>query len=81
MTGNFHRNSDKHRLYAKWAEGRRGLKSFKESYITRIVSLKRHIIKDQKNRFPENVFYHEKVRLGKQHERLHLEEKGLNEYQ
>ena len=50
MTGNFHRNSDKHRLYAKRAEGGRGLKSFEESYIMRIVSLKRHIVKNQKNK-------------------------------
>ena len=59
MTENFHRNNHKHRLYAKRAEGGRGLKSFEESYIMRIVSLQRHTVKDQKdNRFLENVFHH-----------------------
>ena len=85
MIGNFHKNSDKHRLYAKRAEGGRGLKSSEESYIMRIVSLKRHIVKDQKNnRFLENVLHHEKdrvVRLGEEYERLYLEEKEMNEDQ
>ena len=48
------------------------MKSFEESYVTRIVSLKTHIVKDEKkNRFLENVFHHEKdrgVRLGEEYE-------------
>ena len=85
ITGTFHRNSDKRRLYAKRAEGGGGLKSSEESYIMTVMSLKRHIVKDQKNnRFLENVFHHEKdrvVRLGEEYERLHLEEKEMNEDQ
>ena len=69
MTGNFHRNSDVNRLYLKRTEGGRGLKSFEETYISRIVSLKRHIEQDRdKNHYLENVYHHEKdriVRLGK----------------
>ena len=80
---NFHRNSDKHPLYAKRAEAGTGLKSFEESYIMRIVSLKRHIGKDHnKNRSLEDVFHYEKdrmVKLGEEYE--WLEEKELNENQ
>ena len=69
MPGHFHRNSDKNRLYVKRADGGRGLKSFEESYFARIVSLKRHIVRDQdKNEFLENVYHHEEervIRLGK----------------
>ena len=69
MTGNFHQNSDVNRLYLKRTEGGRGLKSFEETYISRIVSLKRHIEWDRdKNHYLENVYHHEKdriVRLGK----------------
>ena len=41
MTGNFHRNSDKGRLYVSRKEGGRGLKSFEESYTTRMTTLKK----------------------------------------
>ena len=54
------------------------MKSFEESYFARIVSLKRHIVRDQdKNEFLENVYHHEEERvigLGKEYERLHMEE-------
>ena len=43
MTGNFYRNSDKDRLYLKRIDGGRGLRCFEESYIVRIIGLKRHI--------------------------------------
>ena len=78
MTGNFHRNSDVNRLYLKRAEGGRGLKSFEQIFISRIVSLKRHIAQDRdKNHYLENVYEHEKeriVRLGGEYEKMYLEE-------
>ena len=64
MTGNFHRNSDVNRLYLKRAEGGRGLKSFEQMFISRIVLLKRHIAQDRdKNHYLENIYEHEKKRI------------------
>ena len=78
MMGNFHRNSGKDRLYLKRIDGGRGLKCFEESYIVRIVGLKRHIERDRnRNHYLENVYDHEKegiVRIGQEYERLYLEE-------
>ena len=49
MTGNFHRNSDKDRLYVSRKEGGLGFKSFEESYTTRMITLRRHIMKEKVN--------------------------------
>ena len=71
---NFLQNSDVNRLYLKRTEGGRGLKSFEETYISRIVSLKRHIERDRdKNHYLEDVYHHEKdriVRLENEYEKL-----------
>ena len=57
MTGSFHRNSDKDRLYLKMIDGGRGLKCFEESYIVRTVGLKRRIERDRnRNHYLENVY-------------------------
>ena len=78
MTGNFHHSSDKDRLYLKRIDRGRGLKCFKESYIVRIVGLKRHIERDRnRNHYLENVYDHKKegiVRIGQEYERLYLKE-------
>ena len=78
MTGNFHRNSDKDRLYLKRTDRERGLKCFDESYIVRIVGLKRHIEIDRnRNHYLENVYDHEKegiVRIGQGYERLGIQD-------
>ena len=78
MTGNFHWNSDVNRLYLKRTEKGRGLKSFEETYISRIVSLKRHIERDRdKNHYLENVYHHEKDRIMRprnEYEKLYLVE-------
>ena len=80
MTGNFHRNSDKDRLYVTRKEGGRGLKSFEESYTSRMVSLRRHIENDKiNNHYLQNVEHNEKdriLRIGEEFERLHLGEKA-----
>ena len=47
MSGNFHRNSDVDRLYVKRKDGGRGLKSFEDSFINRIIGLARHLERDR----------------------------------
>ena len=78
MTGNFHRNSNVNRLHLKEAEAGRGLKSFEQMFISRIVSLKRHIAQDHdKNHYLENIYEHKKeriARLGEEYEKMYLEE-------
>ena len=64
MTGNFHTNSDKDRLYVPRKEGGRGLKSIEDCYKSRIVGLRRHIIRDkERNHLLESVFDHEQERI------------------
>ena len=78
MTGTFHWNSDVNRLYLKRTEKGRGLKSFEETYISRIVSLKRHIERDRdKNHYLENAHHYEKDRIMRprnEYEKLYLVE-------
>ena len=78
MTGNIHCNSDVNRLYLKRAESGRGQKRFEQMFISKIVSLKRHIAQDRdKNHYLENVYEDEKeriVRLGEEYENMYLEE-------
>ena len=80
MTGNFHRNSDKDRLYVSRKEGDRGLKSFEENYTTRMITLRRHIMKEKvNNHYLESVELNEKgriLRIGEEFERLHLGEEA-----
>ena len=80
MTGNFHRNSDKDRLYVSRKEGGRGLKSFEESYTSRMITLRRHIMKDKvNNHYLESVEHNEKDRIlsiGVEFEKLHLGDKA-----
>ena len=77
MTGNFQQNSDKNRLYVKRADGGRALKNFEESYFARIVSLKRHIVRNQdKNEFFENVYHHEEKRVMDEEESDQNEDTG-----
>ena len=64
MTGNFQRNNDKDRLYVSRKEGGRGLKSFEESYASRMITLRRHIMKDKvNNHYLESVEHNEKDRI------------------
>ena len=76
MTGNFHTNSDKDRLYVPRKEGGRGLKSIEDCYKSRIVGLRRHIIRDkERNHLLESVFDHEQeriLRIGKQYEEMYI---------
>ena len=80
MTGNFHRNSDQDRLYVSRKEGGRGLKSFEESYTARMITLRRHIMKEKvNNHYLESVEHNEKdriLRIGVEFERLHLGEEA-----
>ena len=72
MSGNFHRNSDVDRLYVKRKDGGRGLKSFEDSFINRIIGLARHLERDRtKNHLLQNVYDHEQkriIRLSKEYE-------------
>ena len=63
--GSFHRNSEViNRLYVKRTEGGRGLKSFEDSFKTRVVALSRHISRDrERNHLLHNVYRHEEQRL------------------
>ena len=74
MTGNFHTNSDKDRLYVPRKEGGRGLKSVEDCYKSRIVGLRRHIIRDkERNHLLESGFDHEQeriLRIGKQYREM-----------
>ena len=64
MAGSFPRNSDVNRLYVKRTEGGRGLKSFNDSFKTRVVALNRHISRDrERNHLLHNVHRHEEQRL------------------
>ena len=64
MTGNFHRNSDKDRLYVSRKEGGWGFKSFEESYTTRMITLRRHIMKEKvNNHYLISVEHNEKDRI------------------
>ena len=60
--------------------GGRGLKSFEESYVLRIITLRRHIMKDNvNNRYLESVEHYEKdriLRIEEELESLHLGEKA-----
>ena len=75
MTGNFHTNSDKDRLYVP-RKGGWGLKSIEDCYNSKIVGLRRHIIRDkEKNHLLESVFDHEQeriLRIGKQYEEMYI---------
>ena len=51
MTGSFHRNSAIDRLYVKRKDGGRGLKSFEDSFICRIVGLAKHLERDRDRPF------------------------------
>ena len=56
MSGNFHKNSDVDRLYVKRKDGGRGLKSFEDSFCTRIVGLAKHLERDRyRNHLLHNV--------------------------
>ena len=78
MSGNFHRNSDVDRLYVKRKDGGRGLKSFEDSFINRIIGLARHLERDRtKNHLLQNVYDHEQkriIRLSKEYEGLYHQE-------
>ena len=64
MTGNFHKNSDVDILYVKRPEGGREIKSFESSFKTRIVAIRRHLIRDQhQNHLLDNVLQHEQNRI------------------
>ena len=64
MSGNFHKNSDVDRLYVKKKDGGRGLKSFEDSFCTRIVGLAKHLERDRyRNHLLQNVFDHEQQRI------------------
>ena len=80
MTGNFHRNSDVDRLYVKRSEGGRGIKNFENSFKTRIVAIRRHLIRDHhQNHLLDNVLQHEQnsiMRLGKEYKEMYLKENG-----
>lgn len=83
MTGNFHVNSDKDRLYVGRQQGGRGLKNFEDIFTTRIVALRRHLIRDkEKNHYLENVENHEQsriLRIGEEYEQIHLEIQDASE--
>ena len=78
MSGNFHKNSDVDRLYIKRKDGGRGLKSFEDSFCTRIVGLAKHLERDRyRNHLLQNVFDHEQqriIRLGKEYEKMYQPE-------
>ena len=64
MTGNFHGNSDVDRLYVQRSEGGRGIKSFESSFKTRIVAIKRRLLRDDhRNHLLDNVLQHEQNRI------------------
>ena len=74
----FHKNSDVDRLYVKRKDGGRGLKSFEDSFCTRIVGLAKHLERDRyRNHLLQNVFDHEQqriIRLGKEYEKMYQPE-------
>ena len=76
MTGNFHHNSETDRFNLKRREEGGGVKKIKESYVTKILGLKRNIERDRdKNYFKENVYHHGKERTVskiRQNERLYI---------
>ena len=76
MTENFHRNSDVDRLYVKRTDGGRGLKNFEACFKTRIVGLRRHLMRDsQKNNLLVNVLQHETdriIRIDEEYENMYL---------
>ena len=76
MTDNFLTNSDKDRLYVPRKEGGRGLKSIEDCYKSRIVGLRRHIMRNkERNHLLESVFDHEQeriLRIGKQYEEIYI---------
>ena len=78
MSGNFHRNNDVYRLYVKRKEEGKGLKSFEDSFTTRIIGLARHLERNINiNYLLQNFYDHEQkriVRLGKEYERLYLQD-------
>ena len=78
MSGNFHKNSDVDILYVKRKDGGRGLKSFEDSFCTRIVGLAKHLERDRyRNHLLQNVFNHEQqriIRLGKEYEKMYQPE-------
>ena len=80
MIGNFHRNSDVDRLYVKRSEGGRGITSFESSFKTKIVAIRRRLIRDHhRNHSLDNVLQHEQnriMKLGKEYEEMYLKEDG-----
>ena len=64
MTGNFHPNSDVDKLYITRSKGGRGLKSIKNLFECRIVSVYQHLkLNHQKSEILEHVFNSEKEML------------------
>ena len=63
LSGSFHTNSDVDRLYAERKSGGRGLNSVVDQYITRTISIVRHLqIGRLSNRFLALVYAHEQKR-------------------
>ena len=83
MTGNFHRKSDVNRLYVKRMEGGHRLKKFEDCFKTRMVAIRRHLIRDRKrNHLLENVMEHEKdriMRIGEEYERMYTQDEEVND--
>ena len=83
MTGNFHRKSNVNRLYVKRMEGGRGLKKFEDYFKTRMVAIRRHLIRDRKrNHLLKNVMEHEKdriMRIGEQYERMYTQDEEVTD--
>ena len=79
MAGSFHRNSDVNRLYVKRTEGGRGLKSFPDSFKTRVVALSRPISRDtERNHLLHNVYRHKEqrlMRIAKEYEDIYIPRK------
>ena len=83
MTGNFQWKSDVNRLYVKRMEGGRGLKKFEDCFKTRMVAIRRHLIRDRKqNHLLENVMEHEKdrtMRIGEQYKRMYTQDEEVKD--
>ena len=64
LSGNFHRNSSVDRLYANRVDGGRGLNSVYDNYITRTITVVKHLHEAaQKNPYLQAVIHHEQDKL------------------